>query len=58
LTRFGLGDRLDDWREGLSGGQAQRVALAEALVRRADVVGCSTEPFAALDALTRIRMHD
>jgi sulfonate transport system ATP-binding protein len=56
LEEVGLGHHLDAWPLTLSGGEAQRVALARALVRAPKLL-LLDEPFAALDALTRIRMH-
>jgi len=57
LAEVGMAQRAQAWPKTLSGGEVQRASLARALVHRPDLL-LLDEPFAALDALTRLKAQE
>ena len=57
IARVNLSKFTDSYPHMLSGGMKQRVAIARGMAMEPDVL-LMDEPFAALDALTRVRMQD
>jgi len=57
LGQVGLGSRLSDLPQTLSGGMRQRAALARTLCEDRAIV-LMDEPFAHLDAVTRLELQD
>jgi NitT/TauT family transport system ATP-binding protein len=57
LATVGLGGFGDAFPHELSGGMQHRAAFARAIVTRPALL-LMDEPFGALDAITRVRMHD
>lgn len=57
LEKVGLGDKLKAYPASLSGGEAQRVSLVRAFLKKADLL-LMDEPFSSLDLKTKISIME
>lgn len=57
LARVGLGDKLNAYPQTLSGGEAQRVSLVRAFLKKSDLL-LMDEPFSSLDLKTKLSVME
>lgn len=57
LKAVGIGDKINEYPNRLSGGQAQRVSLIRAFLYESDVI-LMDEPFSSLDLKLKKRIYD
>ena len=57
LTKLGIGDRLENKPQQLSGGEQQRVAVARALINNPDII-MADEPTGNLDSVHARELHE
>ncbi|MDE7075753.1 MAG: ATP-binding cassette domain-containing protein, partial [Clostridia bacterium] len=57
LEKVGLGDKLNSYPAQLSGGEAQRVSLCRAFLKKSEVL-LMDEPFSSLDLKTKLSVME